>query len=79
MAFDLMWGQDWGRGMKLQKCVCVCVRERVTGSERRVEEGKGMVREDYLPSLLPSQSHHDVERTWGWFPSKALLMEELAE
>ena len=53
MAFDLMWGQDWGRGLKLENCVCVCVcereRERVTGPERRVEEGKGMVREAYLP------------------------------
>ena len=51
----------------------------MTGPEKRVEEGKGMVREDYLPSLLPSHPHRDLEITWGWFLSKALLMEELAE
>ena len=38
MAFDLMWGQDWGRGMKLQKCVCVCERE---GDWVREEGGRG--------------------------------------
>ena len=56
--------------MKLEKYVlCVCMRERVTGPEKRVEEGKGMVREDYLPSLLPSHPHRDLEITWGWFLS----------
>lgn len=69
-------GEGYGVG---KMCLCVCERERVTGPERRVEEGKGVVREDYLPSLLPSHPHHDLEITWGWFPSKALLMEELAE
>ena len=47
-------GTGLGEGIEIGKlcvCVCVCVRERerVTGPERRVEEGKGMVREAYLP------------------------------
>jgi len=44
MAFDLMWGQDWGRGLKLENCVCVCVcvceRER-EGDWAREEGGRG--------------------------------------
>lgn len=73
-------GTGLGEGYEIGKvCLCACMRERVTGPEKRVEEGKGMVREDYLPSLLPSHPHRDLEITWGWFLSKALLMEELAE
>ena len=38
MAFDLMWGQDGGRGMELGKGVCVRERE---GDWAREEGGRG--------------------------------------
>ena len=43
MAFDLMWGQDWGMGIEIGKlCVCVCVRVREReGDWAREEGGRG--------------------------------------
>ena len=77
MVFGLMRGQGWGRGstysqqgkgvgMQLGKSVCVC--ERVTRPEWKVEEGKGVIRKDCLPSLLPTHPCHDLEITCCWVP-----------
>lgn len=49
-----------------KECVCVC--ERVTRPEWKVEEGKGIVRKDCLPSLLPTHPCHDLEITCCWVP-----------